>query len=65
MLSKAYRWGYIDAALVTEAGIAQERLVDITNESGSKFVRPRDNYDFLRTIFPAQSGSADIKTWVE
>jgi hypothetical protein len=56
---------YIDAALVTEAGIAQEKLVDITNESGSKFVRPRDGSDFFRTIFPAQSGSADIKTWVE
>lgn len=56
---------YIDAALVTEAGIAQERLVGITNESGSKFVKPRDGFDFLHTIFPAQSGSADIKTWVE
>jgi hypothetical protein len=56
---------YIDASLVTEAGIAQERLVGITNESGSKFVMPRDGFDFLRAIFPAQSGSADIKAWVD
>ncbi len=57
---------YIDASLVREAEIAQERLIDITGESGSKFVKPRDGFDFLRsTLSPIQNGSADIKVWVE
>jgi hypothetical protein len=56
---------YIDASLITEAGIEQERLIDITNESGSKFVKPGDGFDSLRTLFPIQNGPADIKDWVE
>jgi len=57
---------YIDASLVTEAEIAQERLIDITNESESKFVKPRDGFDFLRSIFsPIRNGPADIKDWVD
>ena len=57
---------YIDASLVTEAEITQERLIDITDESGSKFVKPRVGFDFLRsTLSPIQNGPADIKAWVE
>jgi len=57
---------YIDAFLITEAGIEQERLIDITNESGSKFVKPGDGFDFLRRTFsPVQNGPVDIKGWVE
>jgi hypothetical protein len=57
---------YIDASLVMEAEIAQERLIDITDESGSKFVKPRDGFDSLRsTLSPIQNGPADIKVWVE
>jgi len=57
---------YIDAALITEAGIEQERLIDITNEIGSKFVKPGDGFDFLRsTLSSVQNGPADIKDWVE
>lgn len=57
---------YIDGALITEAGIAQERLVGITNERESKFVKPGDGFDLLRSILsPAQNGPADIKGWVE
>ena len=57
---------YIDEALITEAGIAQERLVGITNERESKFVKPGDGFDFLRsTLSPVQNGPADIKGWVE
>ena len=57
---------YIDASLITEAGIEEERLIDITDGSGSKFVKPRDGFDFLRSTFsPVQNGPADIKDWVE
>lgn len=57
---------YIDASLITEAGIEQERLIDITNESGSKFVKPGEDFDFLRsTLSPVQNGPANIKEWVE
>ncbi len=57
---------YIDASLITEAGIEQERLIDITDEIGSKFVKPGDGFDFLRsTLSSVQSGPADIKGWVE
>jgi hypothetical protein len=57
---------YIDASLITEAGIQQERLIDITNESGSKFVKPGEGFDFLRsTLSPVQNGPSDIKGWVE
>ena len=57
---------YIDASLITEVGIAQERLVGITNENGSKFVKPGDGFDFLRsTLSLVQNGPADIKSWVE
>jgi hypothetical protein len=48
---------YIDAFLITETEIAQERLIDITDERGSKFVKPRDRFDFLRsTLSPVQNG---------
>nr|MBI3614139.1 hypothetical protein [Nitrospirota bacterium] len=53
---------YIDTSLVAEAGIEKERLVNITAESGLKFVRPRDGFDFLRSILP------DVQTfedWVK
>lgn len=33
---------YIDASLIAEAGVEKERLIDIANESGSKFVKPRE-----------------------
>ncbi len=57
---------YIAASLITEAGIEKERLIDITNESGSKFVKPKDGFDSLRsTLSPVRNGSADIKDWVE
>jgi hypothetical protein len=57
---------YIDASLITEAGVEKERLIDVTNESGSKFVKPRDDFDFMRkTLSPIQNGPADIKDWVE
>lgn len=57
---------YIDASLITEAGVEKERLIDITNESRSKFVKPLGRFDFLRSTFsPVQNGPADIKDWVE
>jgi hypothetical protein len=57
---------YIDASLITEAGIEQQRLIGIANESGSKFVKPGDGFDFLRrALSPIQNGPADIKDWVE
>ncbi|MEO5957325.1 MAG: hypothetical protein ABIR36_16770, partial [Nitrospiraceae bacterium] len=57
---------YIDASLITEAGIEKERLIDISDESGSKFVKPRDGFDFLRsTLSSEQNGPSDIKDWVE
>jgi hypothetical protein len=57
---------YIDASLITEAEIEEERLIDITDERGSKFVKPRGDFDFLRrTLAPIQNGPADIKDWVE
>jgi hypothetical protein len=57
---------YIDASLITEAEVEKESLIDITNESESKFVRPRDGFDFLRSTFsPIQNGPADIKDWVD
>lgn len=57
---------YIDASLITEAEIAQERLIDIIDESGSKLVKPRDGFYFLRSTFPPiQNGPAEIKAWVE
>jgi hypothetical protein len=60
------RGTYIDASLITEVGIEEERLIDITNESESKFVKPRDGFDFLRSTFsPIQNGPADIKDWVD
>lgn len=55
---------YIDASLITEAGIEQERLIGITNESGLKFVKPKEHFDFCRGTFP-MGGPADIKEWVE
>lgn len=56
---------YIDASLITETGIEQERLIGITNESGSKFVKPKERFDFWRRTFPIQGGPVDIKVWVE
>ena len=57
---------YIDTSLITEAEIEKERLIDINNESESKFVKPRDGFDFLRSTFsPIQNGPADIKDWVD
>ncbi|TKB57733.1 MAG: hypothetical protein E8D49_13360 [Nitrospira sp.] len=55
---------YIDASLITEAGIEKERLIGITNEGGSKFVKPKERFDFCRRTFP-MGGPADIKEWVE
>ena len=62
---------YIDASLITEAGIEQERLIDVTNKNGSKFdalsfVKPGERFDFIRsTLSPAHNSPADIKAWVE
>lgn len=57
---------YIDASLITEAGVEKERLIDITNESGSKFVKPKNGFDRLRSILsPNQNAPADIKDWVD
>lgn len=57
---------YIDASLIAEAGVEKERLIDITNESGSKFVKPKEGFDFLRSTFsPNQNAPADIKDWVD
>lgn len=57
---------YIDASLITEAGVGRERLIDITGESAVKFVKPRDGFDFLRgTLSSEQNGPADIKESVE
>jgi hypothetical protein len=55
---------YIAASLITEAGIEEERLIGITNESGPKFVKPKERFDFCRRTFP-MGGPADIKEWVE
>ena len=55
---------YIAASLITEAGIEEERLIGITNESGPKFVKPKERFDFFRRTFP-MGGPADIKEWVE
>lgn len=55
---------YIAASLITEAGIEEERLIGITNESGSKFVKPKERFDFCRGTFP-MGGPADVKEWVE
>ena len=55
---------YIDASLIAEAGIEEERLIGITNESGPKFVKPKERFDFFRRTFP-MGGPADIKEWVE
>ena len=43
---------YIDASLITEAGVEKERLIDVTDGSGMKFVKPGDRFDFLRSILP-------------
>jgi hypothetical protein len=62
---------YIDASLTTEARIERERLIDITDKSGSfergsKFVKPLNRLDFLRSaLSPIKNGAADIKDWVE
>ena len=55
---------YIAASLITKAGIEEERLIGITNESGPKFVKPKEHFDFCRRTFP-MGGPADIKEWVE
>lgn len=57
---------YIDASLIAEAGVEKERLIDITNESGAKFVKPKQGFDFLRsTLAPIHNDPADIKDWVD
>jgi hypothetical protein len=62
---------YIEASLITEAGIGQERLIDVTNKNGSRFdvlsfVKPGERFDFIRsTLSPAHNNPADIKAWVE
>ena len=62
---------YIEASLITEAGIEQERLIDVTNKNGSRFdvlsfVKPGERFDFIRsTLSPAHNSPADIKAWVE
>lgn len=57
---------YIDASLITETGVAKERLIDVTNERGLKFVKPPKDFDFLRsTVAPNQNAPADIKDWVD
>ncbi|MDO8355601.1 MAG: hypothetical protein Q7U76_04350 [Nitrospirota bacterium] len=57
---------YIDASLITEAGVEKERLIDVTNERGLKFVKPQKDFDRLRSIFSFnQNAPADIKDWVD
>jgi len=57
---------YIDASLITETGVAKERLIDVTNERGLKFVKPPKDFDFSRsTVAPNRNAPADIKDWVD